>query len=414
VWLLLAAPLLLAGGLLARDGWGYWHQRAARGAMAEERFEEAQKHIDLALRVRGGSVRARLLAARIARKRGAYDEAEEQLSRCTDIGGMAEPVQLEWMLLRCVRGEVDELAPQLWALVERQHPESPAILEVLADIYMRQTRYMAALRCLNRWLELTPDSPRALDWRGWVSNQLDDRSTAVADYERALELQPGRSLVRLRLAELLVLSARHLDADPHLERVRAELPGNRDALVLLAQCRFVECLPDQADELLDQLLAADPGDTDALVLRAKMERARGDLDGAERSLRQALERSPRDVEARYTLYLCLAAQPGREADAARELARWEQTRKVKGRLVRLLRSELDRKPNDPGLAEETGRLLLEDGEDEKGLFWLYRALKLDPRHVASHRDLVAYYERTDNPAKAAEHRQKLAALGEGK
>ena len=80
--------------------------------------------------------------------------------------------------------------------------------------------------------------------------------------------------------------------------------------------------------------------------------------------------------------------------------------------MRLLHSLLDRSPNDADLAEETGRLLLEDGEDEKGLFWLYRSLRLDPRHAASHRDLVAYYERTDNPAKAAEHRQKLEALGE--
>ena len=75
--------------------------------------------------------------------------------------------------------------------------------------------------------------------------------------------------------------------------------------------------------------------------------------------------------------------------------------------------ELDRKPNDAALAEEAGELFLQQGEDQKGLFWLHRALALDPRNVAGHRALLAYYERTNNPAKAAEQREQLTALGPG-
>ena len=45
---------------------------------------------------------------------------------------------------------------------------------------------------------------------------------------------------------------------------------------------------------------------------------------------------------------------------------------------------------------------------------LARALALDPRHAPSHRTLLAYYERTNNNALAAEHRRQLAALGPGK
>ena len=56
--------------------------------------------------------------------------------------------------------------------------------------------------------------------------------------------------------------------------------------------------------------------------------------------------------------------------------------------------------------------MLQLGEDQRGVFWLYRALALDPRHAASHRALIAYYERTNNPTKATEHRRQLAALGQ--
>lgn len=412
--LLLAGGVLLLGGLLAVQGWAYWHERSARRELADERFDEAQRHVELALRVRGGWASTQLLAARIARQQGAYARAEEHLSRCGSRDDMSEPVQLEWLLLRVARGDVDDLAPNLLALVERGHPQSADILEALAGVYMRQTRYREALRCLDRWVALAPDSVRALDWRGWVGNQLDLRAQAVADYERALELQPGRSAVRLRLAEILVESSRHAEAVPHLERLRAELPDNPDVLVNLAACWVVQLRTDEARGLLDQVLAAHPDHFDALVQQGKADMTTGDFAGAERWFREALRRSPLDPDARYALHLSLQAQPGREAEAREELERWKEDRRTRDRLTRLLRVELDRKPNDADLAEETGELFMQQGEEQKGLFWLHRALALNPRHAASYRALSAYYERTNNPARAAEYREKLAALGSGK
>src|SRR5581483_9681209 len=145
----LAAGLAVAGGFLAREGWAAWEERAARRAADEERYDEAQQHIDRALRVRPKSAADNLLAARIARRRGAYPQAEQYLTRCGEANGMSEPLQLEWLLLRCQRGDVDELFPRLWAAVAAGHPESPAILEALASAYMRTTRYGEALKCLN-------------------------------------------------------------------------------------------------------------------------------------------------------------------------------------------------------------------------------------------------------------------------
>ncbi len=212
--------LLLAGGFLAVEGWAYWQERSARQAMAEEQLDEAQRLIDSALLVRDGWASTHLLAARIARLRGAYSEAERHLSRAGQLDGMSEPVQLEWLLLRCQQGDVDELSPGLLASVDNRHPESAAILEALASVYMRQTRYPEALHCLDRWVELAPDSVRTFDWRGWVHNQLDNRVQAVSDYERALELQPGLSAVRLRLAQIQIENARYGEAVVHLDRLR--------------------------------------------------------------------------------------------------------------------------------------------------------------------------------------------------
>jgi tetratricopeptide (TPR) repeat protein len=404
---LVAAVGLLVGGLLAREGWGHWQESAARKALAAEQFDAARDHVNQALRVRDGRDSTHVLAARIARMRGDYAEAERHLNRCGQRDSLSEPAQIEWLLLRCERGQVDELAPSLLALVDRHHPQSADVLETLARVYMHQTRYGEAMSCLNRWVELAPDSARALDWRGFVHNQLDQRAEAIIDYERALDLQPGRSAVRFRLAEVLLDSSRPDDALPHLERLRAEQPDNLDVQVDLARCRAADSRPDEACELLDGVLKVRPDHYDALLQRGKLAHGLGQFAEAEGFLRRATERSPHDPEARYALYLAIQAQPGRSADARAEMARWEEERVARTRLQHLLRTDLYDRPNDPTLAVQAGELFLEQGEDEKGLIWLHRSLALDPRNAAAHRALATYYERTNHPEKAAEHRAAI-------
>jgi tetratricopeptide (TPR) repeat protein len=413
-WLALAAGAVLVGGLLAGVGWAAWQEHAARKALAEERFDDAQRHIDRLLWLRPGSASANMLAARIACERGAYSQAEEYLNRCGQANGMSEPLQLEWLLLRCQRGEVDALAPGFWAAVKGNAPESPDLLEAMAAVYMRQARYAEAMRCLDRWVELAPDSARARHWRGWVANQLDHRGKAIGDYEHALQVQPGRSVVRLLLAELLVESSRQAEAAPHLERLRQERPDDPAVLVALARCRMVQLKPDEARALLESVLAKHPNHFDALLRRGELEYSERHFAEAERWQRKALEQKSLDPEARYALYLSLRAQGDRPREAQEALARWEQDRKARDRLVRLMRTELAAKKDDPDLAREAGELLLRLGEDQRGLFWLGHALALNPRHAPTLRVLLAYYERTNNAERAAECREQLAALGPAK
>jgi tetratricopeptide (TPR) repeat protein len=409
-WLrrLLAGGLALAALLSAGAGWQLWQEHAARKAVAQERFDEAQVHSERALWLRPRAASTTLLAARICRLRGAYAEAEEYLSRCGQYNGMSEPLQLEWLLLRCQRGEVDQLAPGLLVLVQRGHPESADILEALAAVYMRQARYLEALDCLNRWVDLDPDCVRALDWRGWVSNQLDHRGQAISDYEHLLEIQPGRTAVRLRLVEILVDSSRCPDALTHLDRLRGELPDNPDVLVALARCRVAQLAPDEAEALLDAVLAAHPDHFQALMEKGRLELDRDRLTEAESWLRKALAGDPGNPQARYALYRSLQGQPGRQDEARQELERWRKDRRDRDRLTRLLRTELAARPNDPDLAAEAGALFLQLGEEQKGLFWLRRALAANPRHAAGHQALIAYYERTGQPDRAARQRRLLA------
>jgi tetratricopeptide (TPR) repeat protein len=401
-----AAGLVVAGGLLAL-GWAAWEERSAQKALAEDRLDEAQRHIDRAVRVRRWES-SNVLAARIARLRGNYSEAERALNRCGASAEMSAPVQLEWLLLRCQRGAVDELGPRLLALVDRDHAESAAILEALAGVYMRQTRYHEALSCLDRWVERDPDSVRARHWRGWVSNQIDHRAGAIRDYEHLLELQPNRADVRQHLAEILVDSSRHGDALPHLERLHDEQPDNPEVGVLLARSWMLLGRTDEARTLFDSVLALHPNHFEGLLHRGNLELNTGRFSAAERFLRQAVAQKPFSAEAHYALYRSLQSRPNQQREALKQRQRWEQVAATQARLRRLLRTELAANPNDPALAREAGELLLRIGEDQRGLFWLHRALRLKPDHADTLRALIAYYERTNHPDKVAEYRRQLA------
>jgi tetratricopeptide (TPR) repeat protein len=407
--LLLMGSLLLAGGWAACEGWAAWQEHLAGQALADDRVDEARRHIDLALQVRRNHTSTLLLASRIRRLQGAYSDAEQYLFRCGQLDGMSEAVQLEWLLLRCQQGEVDELAPQLLALVKQQHPEAPAILETLAAVYIRQTRYQEALRCLNLWLERIPDSVRALSWHGWLADQLDHREQALDDYQRLVERQPERTDFRLRLAQVLIECTRYTEALPHLERLHRELPDDPEARVALAQCRAVQFKTDEARALLDAVLKDHPDHFDALLQRGDLElNIEQHPAEAEPWLRKALRVKPSDTEACYLLYQCLDQQPDRKPEAERARTRWLQVREIHGRLIHLLRHELPAHPKDAELACEAGRLLLQLNEEKQGLFWLYRALAIHPGHAPSRRALLAYYERTNRPEKAAEQRQLLS------
>jgi tetratricopeptide (TPR) repeat protein len=409
LWRVVGVAALLALGGLGCETWVRWHERAAGRAIADEDLEAARRHVERALALHGGRGSTHLLAARIERERGDYAAAERHLVRCRELDGVTEAVQLEWLLLRCEKGEVDELAPQLLAAVADDHPAAVELLGSMARVYMTQTRYLEALAVLDKWIERAPDSPRALDWRGWVNNQLDHRGQAIDDYTRALELRPGRGSVRLRLAQILVDSSRHVEAVPHLERLRAEGYADPDALVALAACRVVQGRSEDARQLLDAVLAAHPDHFAALRQRGNLEREAERFADSERWLRRALEQKPLDPLARYALHLALHAQPDRQAEAEQERQRWERDRQVTLRLTRLIRTDLTARPDDPDLASEAGELLLRLGEDRRGLYWLNKALSLNPGHAASHRALCAYYERINDPVRAESHRTPALA-----
>jgi tetratricopeptide (TPR) repeat protein len=408
----LVLPLALA--ILAAIGVGGYayvsHQwQIAQSAVKDGRLDEAQRSLNFCLFLWPRSVPVHLLAARAARMRGEFKEAEAHLNRCLKLNhGASEAIQLEFLLLRVQGGEVDRVSPELLLYVENSSPESPLILKSLAWAYMENLRYGPAFACLSRWHEVDPDSPEPFRWRGWVLERMSDREGATNEYKKGLEVDPDHVPIRLRLAEMYLDRSDPLAALPHLEPLQKRFPDRPDIQARLGQCRYLLGEPEEAERLLKAAVEHLPKDSAALIYLGKIQMQATPPRAAEAEtwLRRALKLDPTDTEVERLLALCLRSQ-GRTKEAQAMQEQCERDEAALKRVNQTLRDEADKPITDPAALAEVGLLFLRVNNENLANYWLNRALERDADYQPALRALVEYYDKKGQPTKADSYRRKL-------
>jgi tetratricopeptide (TPR) repeat protein len=384
-----------------------WHE--AQAAVKEGRPGQARTELDFCLTLWPNSPEVQLLAARVSRLSGDLTGAEAHLKQCLRLqNGPSEDTQLEFLLLRLQAGEEDEVAPELFRLVDQKHRESPVILESVARAYMLRLRYGPAYNCLNRWTKMFPGAAKPYYWRGWVLERLDNPREAMKEYQKAIELDPDMAQARLRIAEMHLEDNQPQRALDHLERLRGtcserELPRVE---ARLGQCRLLQGQTTEARKLLESAVNELPDDVPVLLNLGKLELQEVRPVQAEAWLRRALQADPMDTEVQFNLATSLAFQ-GRTEEADAMMARYEKEKAILKRANSLLKDEARGQSIDPTAPTEVGSLLLEMGHDRQGLYWLEQALLRDANFQSAHRALADYYEKKGDSQKAAAHRARL-------
>jgi tetratricopeptide (TPR) repeat protein len=414
-----AVLFLLALVLVACTGGGlYAHAlaewQAAQSALEDEQAAEARRHLKVCLGVWPRSASVHLLAARAARLGGEFAEAEAQLNQCLKLRKDATAdAELEFLLLRVQMGEADAVAPTLWQCVEQHHPQTPLILETLAQAYIHRVQYGPALTCLERCIQEAPERGRAHHWRGYVCERLGDRPEALRDYQRAVELEPDYIPARMHLGELYLQLSLPEEALPHLEYLQARLPGRADVRARLGHCRHLQGEEKEARRLLELSVLERPDDLSLLILLGQLDNQEEHFARAEHWLRHALEIDPTDPEAQHQLARSLQGLNRPEEAEAVE----EQRRRGMARLKRfneLLREATRRRLTNPDDLSEIGRTFLEVHQERIGLDWLHQALEQDSSHQATHRALAEYFDKKGDKAQAEIHRRRLQEGGPAK
>jgi tetratricopeptide (TPR) repeat protein len=405
--LLAAVALLLFG---ASQAWA-WHQlRTARADLAAGRPEKARADLAACAKVWGGRPEVHLLASRAARQAGDLDAADRELRECQRLsGGATDETAFEWALTQAAAGNVPEVETYLQRQADDNPAAGPMVWEALAEGYLRVYRTLDAMSVVNHWLKRDPDNVRALDLRGRVYVTGKGVARGTEDYRRVLELDPTRSDTRWRLAGCLLDLGAYEEAAGHLEGIARDRPGDPEVAARLARCYVMTRRGPEARAVLDAALAARPDHGPSLRARGQVALTADppDLPAAEEFLRRAAAAMPDDYQANWSLAEALRQQ-GKAAEAKAQLARAEEVRDRAERLGELRSRRLAERPLDPALHYEMGALLLRT-HPEVAAQWLRSALALDPAHRPSHAALADYYERTGDPARAAEHRR--AAVG---
>jgi tetratricopeptide (TPR) repeat protein len=407
---LLLAALGVAGYFVGSYAWLEYHYQAAVHALAREAFDEAGEHLTICLDAAPNSSRVYFLAAQAARRSGHYDAAREKLEISRDLGWPPAAIRHEEHLLAFQRGDFDPGIEQyLQACLTPTNPQRCAILEVLAQGYIKTYRLLPALDCLDAWLREQPDSIAALMRRGWVRERLDRVGDAAEDYNRVVELDPKHPAGRLRVAQLLRQQGKLTDALPVFKGLRDDAIHDFTAAIGLAQCYAGLGRTEEARALLEDLDARKPHDPTVLLERARLAMSLGQAKDARGLLRRAAQADPQSYETHYQLFLCLR-RLGEEDEA---LKAEKQFKAIEADLKGMseLTDQLQKAPNDPDLRLRIAEIFLRRGEEKEGVLWLHSVVRLDPRSEEAHRLLAEHYERAGSASRARTHRQFVSRPG---
>jgi tetratricopeptide (TPR) repeat protein len=393
-WLagVLVCVLGAAGYAVYRQVWAELHCRRAEEALARSLrvpgagpLAEARDHLACCLRVWPNSPRVNYLMARAARRAGDADDAARYLRRAEQSGWVVEAIDLEKALGAVQHGDLERTEPVLASFVERGHPDKLVILEALVLGCRRTYQLPRALAYLDTWLGAEPDSVRALLWRGETLLLLGRDRDALADYRKAVEVDPREDEARLKLAELLLAAHQPDEASAHFAGLVERHPDQAEALLGLARCRAEQGDMAGAVTLLDRLLSLQPEHPAALAERGKIALDDGSPLDAEKWLRRAARVAPFERETLYTLSRCLAAN-GHRQEAEECLARIRRIDEDRKRLDEL-RIAVMKAPHDASLRCEMGLVLLRNGQDREGVRWLQSALHEQPGYAAARQAL---------------------------
>lgn len=304
----------------------------------------------------------------------------------------------------------DLVENSLYRRAQRDPVHRSLILEALAVAALSTYRIDKAQALLDEWLRDGTQDPRAYVWRGLALQQMGGyrEDAALADFRRAVEIDPDYAEARRRLARLLLKKNAHTEAQRHFEYLLNKDAGDTTALVGLARVKAALGEGIEARELLQQALKQAPEDVEALREFGILLLNEGRAEQALPFLARANELDPSDPYASFNLFSCYQ-QLGLEDEARRQKEKHDALAARHARTLKLL-AELQARPRDADLLHELGTIYLQAGRadaEATGLWFLQRALEAAPKHPATLRALADHYERIGRRDLALEFRRRL-------
>jgi tetratricopeptide (TPR) repeat protein len=180
------------------------------------------------------------------------------------------------------------LAARSVADLVKAAPDSARLRQITAELLEAEGDFAGAIAQYRKALEMEPKLPGARRALGvaLMNNANDDttRAEAQRQFEGELALNPGDAISEYQLGELMWIANRHSEALRHFERAIALQPRFPDALAGAGKVLMATDQIKQAIALLEKAIAADPSSEVAHYRLAQAYQKTGDRDRAEREL----------------------------------------------------------------------------------------------------------------------------------
>jgi len=310
--------------------------------------------------------------------------------------------------------EVTEAAAQA-------NPNDGGLLDVRGRAYLTVRELSKAAEIYERLVKLFPDSANASFKLGVAQAGLNDKA-ASASLARALKLEPGHLGAKIALAQFDLQEGKNDEALRLARELRKEHPEMLEGVLIESQALANQKKLPEALKVVEQAQKTQPGSDQLSFALANLRSASGDKDGASRVVAEWLERHPNDASAAIRAaqaYLAL----GREKEAAEAYEKalklaptntvalnniaWLSRNSDPKRAIELAEKANTLKPDDAGIADTLGWLLLEQGATARGLELLQKAFQLAPESSDIHYHYAAALARSGQKEKARRELERL-------
>ena len=292
-------------------------------------------YVDLARRTRDPKVLAR--ATEIAIFARQYEGALELTRTWTDIEPDSPQARQTLATILVLLNRVDELAPQISALLAQDKPNLGDNLLRLNRMLSRHGDKQAVQRLVDKVAEPYQGVAEAHYAMATAAANANDNLRASLESSRALELRPDWEMAALLQAQILARSSTAI-AIPPLSRFVEANPQSKDARLTLARLYIAEKRYDESRQQFERLLKDNPNNPEVIYPVAMLALQQNDLETGKAQLEKLLST---DFPDRSTVHFFLGQveeeqkHPEAAIEHYKQVAAGEQLLPARGRAAQL-------------------------------------------------------------------------------
>lgn len=301
-------------------------------------------------------------------------------------------------------GKFKEAEPQLKKALERE-PDAVDVVEALARGYLKEDDATNADAFLAKWVELRPKDIEPRKMRYEFLTKAKRNEDVYAEGKKLLELDPGNTQLRREVVQLAFAAGDFAAAEDGCRAYLKDFPTDLGLQVFLSNVHRARGNTAAAITILDPILRQQPPPPVGILARALLARAilHEEADEPDKAVPLLREMMRIDKSRQRTAGMRLAVVLARTGQAAESEKVMAEVRRLQD--VTTLEEGVANQPANLDLRVRVGKEMIASGYHADGIKMLSSVFDYDATFRPAHRALAEHFEKTGQPARAAQHRR---------